>query len=402
MEVIVVGGVYREVVMWPAKDEIFGSAGRGACALAQLGTAVRLVTYADPSATQVLHDLATVYQFTVHPAPLAESIAFRYVHGLATPTFARPSSLLPSLTVQADRVVRYGMLESDAVVDAAWAVYDPQNTHAPEPFRANGSSAERLAIVLNEHEATQMAGPHADAHTLAGAVAALDQAQVVVLKRGPKGALVWDRGITTEVPAFETSHVAKVGSGDYFVAHFAYRWMVEGLPAASAAAEASRATARYCQGGAYPTLDDLTAFHPASLQLGPRWLSGYRPIIYLAGPFFSLAQLWLIEEARKALWSMGLRVFSPYHDVGPGDAQRVVPLDLQAIRDCDSVFAVVDGLDAGTVYEIGYARALGKPVVVYCENEASESLKMMQGSDCFVMPDFVSALYKMSWVAISA
>jgi nucleoside 2-deoxyribosyltransferase len=65
------------------------------------------------------------------------------------------------------------------------------------------------------------------------------------------------------------------------------------------------------------------------------------------------------------------------------------------------MFAIVDGLDAGTVYEIGYARALGKPVIVYCESEAPEPLKMMTGSDCFVVPDFVSALYKTSWVAIS-
>ena len=223
----------------------------------------------------------------------------------------------------------------------------------------------------------------------------------MVLKRGPKGALVWDGVSMTEVPAFETSHVAKVGSGDYFVAHFAHRWMVEGLAPGLAAEHASRATARYCEFGAFPTLDDLSTYLPPPLKVGPRWLEGYRPTVYLAGPFFNLAQLWMVEQARLALWDMGLRVFSPYHQVGPGDAQRVVPLDLEAIRDCDLLFAIVDGLDAGTVYEIGHARALGKPVVVYCEQESAESTKMMEGSDCFVVRDFVSAIYKASWVAIS-
>src|SRR6185437_7667073 len=48
--------------------------------------------------------------------------------------------------------------EGDAVVHAEWAVYDPQNEQASEPFRANGSSADHLALVLNNFEAGRMAG----------------------------------------------------------------------------------------------------------------------------------------------------------------------------------------------------------------------------------------------------
>jgi nucleoside 2-deoxyribosyltransferase len=63
------------------------------------------------------------------------------------------------------------------------------------------------------------------------------------------------------------------------------------------------------------------------------------------------------------------------------------------------VFAVGDGLDSGTVYEIGYARSQGKPVIVYCENETEENLKMMKGSGCFLYSDFVTAIYQSFWTA---
>jgi nucleoside 2-deoxyribosyltransferase len=121
--------------------------------------------------------------------------------------------------------------------------------------------------------------------------------------------------------------------------------------------------------------------------------------VYLAGPFFTLAQLWLVEQARADLTAMGLRVFSPYHDVGHGSAEDVVMLDLAGIDTADLVFAIGDGMDSGTVYEIGYARAKGKPVVMYAENESDENKKMMRGSGCVLHDDYVSAIYETLWTA---
>jgi nucleoside 2-deoxyribosyltransferase len=123
--------------------------------------------------------------------------------------------------------------------------------------------------------------------------------------------------------------------------------------------------------------------------------------VYLAGPFFTLAQLWLIEQARSNLENFGLNVFSPYHDVGHGSADDVVELDLEAIRQSDILFAVGDGLDPGTIYEIGYARARNIPVIVYCENESPDNQKMMVGSGCIISADYVSAIYKTFWAAVA-
>lgn len=399
----VVGGVYREVSMWPPSDDVYGSAGRAACSIAHLGGNVRLIGYADELARETMAGHADQFGFEWMPVSIERGVSFHYVHGLATPHVRDAIGVQGPLSVSGDCVLRYGMWKSDAVIDAERAVYDPQNTYKPERFGANGSRAKHLAIVLNEHEAATLLGSGlpSSAEETARAVAELENAEVVVLKRGPRGALVFENGQMTSIPSYETRHVSKVGSGDQFVAHFAYGWMAERISAAEAAARASKATAYYCERGLFPSLSDLAEFDPKALSHGPRWLSGYKAKVYLAGPFFTLAQMWMVEQARRHLNDMGLDVFSPYHDIGRGDAARVVPLDLKAIRECDLVFAITDGLDSGTVYEIGYARSEGRPVVVYSENETAENLKMMEGSDCFMCADFVSAIYRAAWIAVS-
>ncbi|MBN8739724.1 MAG: nucleoside 2-deoxyribosyltransferase [Lysobacterales bacterium 69-70] len=399
----IVGGVYRERIIWRPSDEVYGSAGRAACSMAALGTTVNLVGFADALTDETMRGRAVQYGFTWKPVSIPRGVSFRYMHGLDTPSFRRPATSPEPLQVKDDCVLRYGMIEGTAVVHAHRAVYDPQTSHKPERFRANGSRADHLAIVLNETEASALLGADAPvaAQDKARAVMDLEKADAVVLKRGPRGALVLENGVVTTIPTFETSHVSKVGSGDQFVAHFAHAWMVRGLSAADAAARASQATAFYCERQLFPSLNDLNTFHPAPLKQGPRWSAGYRAKVYLAGPFFTLGQIWMVEQARHHLTDMGLDVFSPYHDVGPGDAARVVPLDLKAIHDCDLMYAIADGLDSGTVYEVGYARALGLPVVVYAENESGEDLKMMEGSDCFMCKDFVSSVYRAAWIGVA-
>jgi nucleoside 2-deoxyribosyltransferase len=123
------------------------------------------------------------------------------------------------------------------------------------------------------------------------------------------------------------------------------------------------------------------------------------PKVYLAGPFFNSSQRWLIRSARDALREQSVEVFSPYHDVGYGSAADVVPADIEAIRACTVLFALFDGLDSGTVFETGYARALEKPVIGYSQSESSENLKMMEGTDCEIYSDFVSAIHRAVWAA---
>lgn len=386
--------------MRPAWREIFGSAGRAASAMASMGAPVELHSYLDTRAREVLEARGALEGFQVRPTLIARSITFDYHHGLETPRIDGLDAVHASLKVTAEHVVRFGMLEGDAVVHGDQVVFDPQDAGTPKAFGVNGSTAKKLALVLNRHEAGLLTGlVDAPAKQLAEALIQQGSAQVVVVKQGPLGALVHDGKSLQSVPAYRSQGVWKLGSGDNFVAHFALRWMHEGRSAAESADLASQATAYYSQTRGFATPEVLAAFKPDPIAPSAAYQAGRRPRVYIAGPFFTLAQLWLIEQARTDLHGMGLPVFSPFHEVGHGSAEDVVMLDLAGIDDADLVFAIGDGMDSGTIYEVGYARAKGKPVVLYCENESVENKKMMQGSGCVLCDDYVSAIYETLWTA---
>jgi len=403
MALHVVGGVYREYCIHPRWNDIYGSAGRAALAIATLGTPVVLHSYMTDEALQVINDRG-IWQdkFDAVQTKIPGMVGFAYLHDLAVPDIhGVPDQPYPPLTVTEEKVVRFGMLEGDAVVKSHWAVYDPQNGRKGQPFGANGSTAEHLALILNAYEACHMVGmPGEHPSRTAPLLARQQGAEVVVVKMGPEGAFVWTAAGATQVPAFRTDRVWKIGSGDCFVAHFANAWMHGYMVPAEAAEIASRATAYYCETRGFPTADVLAKLNFPAVQLSAAYLKGTRRQVYLAGPFFDLAQVWMVQQARANLQEMGLRVLSPYHDIGLGSAEDVVVKDLEGIRDSDLVLAITDGLDAGTLFEIGYARAFNKPVVIYSERHEGESLKMMKGSCCIICDDYASALYSTLWEAV--
>ncbi|WP_423171264.1 PfkB family carbohydrate kinase [Stenotrophomonas maltophilia] len=393
----IVGGIYREVCLRPQWDEVYGSAGRAASAVARLGGQVTLHGYLDAALQPILECRAADEGFSLSIAPLRRSAAFHYSHGLSVPWIEQPERQ-PSLSVTADHVLRFGMVESTAIVDAEYAVFDPQNVTETESFGANGSKARHLALVLNLTEARSLLQQFdLTPEQMAAELASQHAAEVVVLKMGPKGALVHHEGAIQCVPAYATSRVWKIGSGDQFAANFAYAWMEERRSPLEAADRASRSAAFYAQHRRYPDVEELDAFAPVPLLLSDTYLQGQVPTVYLAGPFFTLGQLWVVEQARNCLLDMGLDVFSPYHDVGPGPAEMVVGKDIEGIHRSQVMLAIADGLDSGTIFEVGYARSRGIPVVMYAENVSPEDLKMMEGTDCFLRDDFVSAIYQTAW-----
>lgn len=400
-DIAVVGGVYREDCIRPSWHEIYGSAGRAASAMAAMNAPVVLHAYADAVASGVLEQRAVFEGFKLSLTPIDQCVGFEYDHGLATPRVTGAEQSHAPLHVRWSKVVRFGLIEGDAVVHAEKAVYDPQSPGNPVPFGANGSTATSLALVLNAYEAMTLSGSArgTPAREVARKLIESQQAQVVVIKQGPRGALIDDGTSVETVPAYRTTTVWKIGSGDNFVAHFAARWLHEGRNAAEAADLASKATAYYCESRGFATQAVLQADERQSIHPSAQYLGGRLPTIYLAGPFFSLAQLWMVQQARHDLRSMGLTVFSPYHDVGHGSAEDVASLDMQAIRQCDLVFAIGDGMDSGTLFEVGYARSLGKPVVFYSESPEASRQKMLAGSDCDIVSDYVSAIYRAVWAA---
>jgi nucleoside 2-deoxyribosyltransferase len=397
----ITGGSYFEFCLTPQWDELFGSGGRAACAVSDANTI--LTTYIGLDGQDALENLAVTYGFGLQSQQIERTLKFHYDHPLSEPRIFPPffQHVMP-LQVQDEKVLSFGFLEGGAVVDGGMVVYDPQNTYLPTHFTQNGSKAESLAIVANAGQCFEMCGGADDEEAAAKILLEKDSASVVVVKRGALGALVVTKETTTAIPAYRTQTVWKIGTGDIFAAVFAKYWFENPSDPAAAAKLASGATALYCKNRTFPQLADLQT-NMAELSVVEN-ISGF-PVtqskkVYLAGPFFTLPQLWLVSEARRALQDAGFQVFSPLHDVGTGTAEEVAPEDLIGLDECDVIFAICDGLDSGTVFEIGYAVSRQKPVVCFVQNESEENLKMLAGTGCMLVPDFTTAVYETVWRAM--
>lgn len=384
----VVGGVYHELCVWPDWNQVYGSAGRAVIAAVGHVDHLSLTTYQNRN-TDLLRSLAELDNIEIHAPTTGPEISFRYVHSLTAPAIQPPPAMLTPLaplTLKASAVLRFGMLEGDAVVDADRCVYDPQSAFHPAAFHANGSKARHLAIVGNRKEIVAMAGGGSDWEAAARIL--LKSADVVVVKLGVGGARVLHGTRSDHVPAYQSGQVFSVGSGDVFGAIFAAEWASHGRDPVTAATKASRAVAEYVDTMSLPIPTDLGEL-PVAVAVEGR--------VYLAGPFFNIGQRWLVDEARRALKELGLKVFSPIHDGGGGPGEKVGPADLEALDECDLVFALLDGMDSGTLFEVGWARHKKIPVYALAQSASEEDLKMVIGSECRVFPDFVTALHHAAW-----
>jgi hypothetical protein len=287
----------------------------------------------------------------------------------------------PSIRVGGEAVLRFGFLEGNAVVNAGRAVYDPQTWPDSAPFGANGSVAGELAIVLNEHELRSASG-----RDDIGAAAAhlIDQqgAAVVVAKRGTRGATVFEHGgRIRHVPAFRSSRVFKIGTGDVFSAIFAHQWAEARLPPVEAADLASRSVAAYCSTGRLPLAgESLRNTSPVgSTTPGP---------VALEGAVNTIGRRYTMEEARFSLRELGVEVTSPTLDYTAGEGAKPA-----------AVLVLADGLDGSAADRVRRAQAAGTPIIVLRENGVEAVGGPLDDTRTTVTDDFASALYFAAWAA---
>lgn len=93
--------------------------------------------------------------------------------------------------------------------------------------------------------------------------------------------------------------------------------------------------------------------------------------VYIAGPFFNDKQKELIQRIEYTLEEYGMQYFSPRSEgvlveMTPEEKEKQMEIiynsNIQHMKDCKCMIAVIDDWDTGTVFEIGYAKALNKPV----------------------------------------
>ena len=107
--------------------------------------------------------------------------------------------------------------------------------------------------------------------------------------------------------------------------------------------------------------------------------------VYLASPFFDLAEIERMGIVRDILRAKGLEVFVPnehqHSELEFGSLEwrkATYESDVMGIHKADVVVAVIckgNYDDSGTAWEIGYSHALGKPVVVV--NLTGETINLM-------------------------
>ena len=328
----------------------------------------------------------------------SEDISFYYIHPFNLSGInPRPdyfNSNHKFFDIEGDDVLVFGMLEADFRLKSKRVVYDPQTSVRPVLFSKTGSHVEDLAYVLNVHEANVLTGEK-DIDKQAGFLFENERCRCVIIKNGAKGAYVYDNSIDKKsyISAYITPKVNCVGTGDVFSATFAYYWF-RGLSAVDSAVLASKSVACYATFGTTKDLSMMLKNFSFS-QLVPK----HHGQIYLAGPFFSVSQRWLICEFYKALKQENVQVFSPLHNVGIGGVETA-ELDIIGLKKSNVVLAIADGLDAGTMFEVGYAIKQGIPVVVFNSCEQGNDIQMLAGTGCDIVNDFVTAIYKSIWYAI--
>ncbi|MCI1648787.1 MAG: PfkB family carbohydrate kinase [Bacteroides sp.] len=394
----VIGGSYIECCQDPVYFELYGSGLRATIALSNYNNIKKVFhTCIDHRYSSVLLSISKINNFEIDKTCISKNIEFLYYHPLSSPVCINEPNKRRKITPKIntnENVLYYGLVEADYAFQANYLVYDPQNQRL---FETKNCKASHLALVLNKNEALLLSKVKSKKLEVIGeSIMKTENAEVVIIKNGTQGALVIEKNSIKSIPVFETASVWPIGSGDIFTAIFAFKWIYENLNAFEAASQASLATAQYCQFKKLPLEKDFFKFNPLKPYNKKRR-------VYIAGPFFSIAERWLINETRQALVNFGNKVFSPMHDVGiipniiPEEEIDIAQKDLQGLRKSDVILAIVSNLDPGTLFEIGYARALKKKIIILAQNVNKEDLLMMVGTGCEITDNFSTAIYKASW-----
>lgn len=378
---IIAGGLYFETCEAPQWNALFGSGGRAAAAVSKLSPTSKLHTYVSP-ASQIAARTFQQIGIETSFSPSSTGVAFSYFHPLSRPVIEpSPSSipLNPSIRVEAEAVLRFGFLEGDAIVHADRAVYDPQTSTMPTLFRANGSYANELALVLNEGELRSL-GQNNDILHASQNIFREDAAVFIVVKRGVHGAsIIFPDGAVQPIPAYRSERVFKIGSGDVFSAAFSHYWGELRRDPLIAADLASRAVASYVESMHLPL--------PPNQQVQAMPIEATKTgTVLIVGPSRALQDRWLLEETRWCIRELGLNARCP-------------ALEGRAETDLDCSAVLILGDDAGELTEL-HADAISRhssPIVMFSQSDLPIASRP---AGVEVAYDFTTAIYKACWQAI--
>ena len=309
--ITIVGGTYHEICLEPHFNDTVGSGLRACKVMLSLESSLELNyhTFVQKELIQYLDSFSGIYpNFKAYPTIILENVLFYYDYPLSYPhIFPRLDKIdktINQLKVDAENILVYGFIEGQSEIHGKMVVYDPQSPVNPKAFRKNGSTAERLTIILNWGEAQALSNSNS-IESIKEYFFKDEFAEILILKKGALGADVFNsKGEQYSIPVYMTNSVWSIGSGDVFVAVYSYYWF-KGFHECEAANKASYATAEYCNSRSYEFGEFQTNenIKPFDIKQAPKGK------VYLAGPFFTFAQRWLIDRIRRDLKRYGIICF---------------------------------------------------------------------------------------------
>ena len=393
---IVLGGTYEEICRDPASVDLIGSGQRAAAVLKSVvADGLELVTAVDEDALFDAETLAQGGGVPLRVVERSEPVKFVYATPLSAPIISGTRATINGkIEAETDVALAFGMLEADVRVRARRLVFDPQQPQDLTPLSLGPVEADHLALVANAAETQALAGGSRSLEEAARQLLTGTAAEVLITKAGARGALVTTGDLQEWIGPHPTPSVWPIGSGDVFAAGFAWAWGEEEADPAEAARAGSMAAAHWCESERL-NLPAEAFKTPPSSELSPR-----QGRVYLAGPFFNVAERWLIELANESMRSLGGLVFSPLHDVGRG--HDIAAQDIAGLEDCTAVLALLDHSDPGTMFEVGWARKFDIPVIALVQQPDPEAMKMLNGTGVVILDDLASAVYRALWASMGA
>lgn len=370
---IVAGGVYLEHCVAPPSDSLLGSAGRAALGLSGLTSGVELHTFFPAQFADQVPANFEPFGVKVRMYSSPSRVGFQYLHPLARPrVYPIPLPKAGTVDISGDVVLRFGCLEGDFRVKARSVVYDPQTATAPILFTENGSTAERLALILNRAELFALTGVD-DLSAAAEGLLQRERAAVIVVKSGPAGAFVFAEGARYHVPAFESRGVFKIGSGDVFSAAFAHYWAEQNYAPEVAARLASLHVAEYVE-------TRRLIFVPPRERAPLTARSVSKIGVWCKGQ--GASNLWLKDEILTALGDLGL-----------------IAESIESLVDWpfNVLFIALSGADGVLDDLIAIARKYRTPIVAYGENPDADQCARFLGDGVSLHTDLATALYRAAW-----
>ncbi len=390
-----IGGTYREINYDDITMEIFGSGFRSAKFLLENNCFVNFTTSGNNETNCFLKETQKVYRnLNFECKKHKELITFQYDFALDEPTIY-PNPLKISTneewSVIGNNVIAFGMLESSYKVKAKKVIYDPQTSINPKKFSDIGT-ADELVYIINKNEVYSISSSDC-LNEIKEYFFNKEKAKAFIVKNGPYGATLYTKKSEYSIPCYITNNVNKIGSGDIFTSSFGYYWMVKELSLEESALLASRSTALYCEKKAYVDCSNDIEFEYQEFKNND--LKGKQ--VYLASPFFSLSELILVDKIRNSLLSFGVKVFSPFHDIGIGNEMIIAKKDIEGINNSDIVFVVLDNLDSGTLIESGFSMANNKRIIGYHRSCEENKLLMLKPGNVDIYKNLTTALYQTIW-----